>query len=660
MANLKNLLLSIDEGEEDGIDDELEVYADSVKQALELAARDMAVDVSMLDYEILEKGTKGFLSIGRRPYRVLVRPARIDTEYEDLERIERKFSRMSDIELTPRALDRDADGTFTVRVTKSGVWLTVTPSRGSGKSVALPDVHHKLMTLHIENADLKKAEREVSKQSGKPVRIGEWVPNPEYDGQMSVELTEDEMKAYVHFVPPRFSGRHMEVDDVLEALKNAGVVTGIKEEQIREYLEQMDYGTPLLAAEGEKPRHGQNAYVDYKVRIDRAGVAFEEDEKGQVDFRDLDLLENVVVGQVLAVKVPAEEGIPGRTVTNRVLPAKSGKDTNIGYGKNTILSEDGMELTAATNGQVVFKNNKILVEEVLYINGDVSLETGNITSLGSVVIAGSVQDNFIVKAAGNVEIKGTVQKALIEAEGDIVIRQGISGRDEAKIESTAGSIYAKFIQQTSVMAEIDVVVSEGILHSNVDAGSRILCNGKRARIVGGLIRAGEEVNARFIGSDSFTKTEIRVGIIPKVLQQVAELNEMKKKVDEELSKVTKDVTTLTVQKSNAGGALPKDKEELLVKFKNNQKKLTTRQNEINLELEELKAYLNMLEQKGKVCAEKSIFPGVDIYIKDKKFTVKDPYNYVKFALEGGEIRLSEYEQTEGIVSKHMIIRRRSL
>jgi uncharacterized protein (DUF342 family) len=657
MGSLKDLILSIEEEEQSG--DEIEVYADSVKQALEIASREMGIDVSMLDYEILKKGTKGFFSIGRQPYRVLIRPIRVDSEYEDLDKIEKKLSKFSDVDLSSKVIGKNVDGSFTIRVTKSGIWLTVKSPKGRGKQIDMPDVSNKLLSLRIENADPKKIEREVTKQSGKAVRIGDWIPNPDYDGQINVEMSDDEMKAYVHFVPPRFFGRHMEIDDVLEALKYAGVVTCIKEDRIAEYLEMMDYSQPLLAAEGEKPRHGSNAYIDYKFKIEKGGFAFEEDEKGQVDFRDLDLLENVVVGQVLAVKVPAEEGIFGRTVTNRVLPAKSGKDVQISYGKNTILSEDGMELTAATNGQVVYKNGRIYVEEVLFINGDVSLETGNITSLGSVVIAGNVQDNFIVKAAGNVEVKGTVQKALIEAEGDIVVRQGISGRDEAKVESTGGSVFAKFVQRTNITAEKDVVIAEGVLHSNVDAGSRILCNGKRARIVGGLIRAGEEVNAGYIGSDSFTKTELRVGIMPKVIQQVTDLNTIKEQIAEDLSKINKDVTTLTVQKKNAGGVLPKDREELLVKLQGQQEKLTTRQSEVNLELEELKTYFNMLEQKGKVCAEKVVYPGVEIFIKDKKFTVRDQYNYIRFALEGGEIRLSEYEPPKEVEAKRRFIRRRT-
>jgi hypothetical protein len=656
MKNLKDLLKTIQDDESS--ENEIEVYADSVKQALELAAGELGVDISELDYQILEKGTSGFMGIGRQPYRVLIRPIVTEKE-EDFSEIEKKLHSMPDVDLRVKDVPKNVDGSAKIRVTKTGIWLTITPPKGNGRRVDLSDISNKIYALRIQNADMAKIEKEVRKPSGKPVKIGDWIPNPEYDGTMTVEITDDEMKAFVHFVPPRFCGRHMDVDDVIEALKRAGVVTGIKEERIAEYLDRMDYSQPLLAAEGTPPRHGRDAYIDYKVRIDKSGIQLEEDEKGRVDFKDLDLLENVVVGQVLAVKVPAEEGVPGRTVTNRIIPARSGKDTQIRYGKGTILSQDGTELTAEINGQVVYQNGKISVEPTFLVKGDVSTETGNIVFLGSVIVSGSVQDNFTVKAAGNIEIKGTVQKANLEAEGDIVIRQGIMGREGARIESTGGSIIAKFIQTATVIAEKDVIVAEGIVHSNVDAGNRIICNGRRARIVGGLIRAGEEVNSKYVGSDSFTKTVVRVGMNPKVLQQLTELEENKRSISEEFDKVRKDVTTLTVQKNNAGGHLPKDKEELLGKLIAQKQKLEQRLNEINLSLEELKAYLNMLEQKGKVCVEKTIFPGVEIYIKDKRFNVKDPYNYVKFALEGADIRLSEYEPPDlGEVQKLMVRRRR--
>ena len=660
MGSLKELLKSL-EDEEESPENELEVYADSLKQALELAARELRVEISMLDYSIMEKGVTGFLGMGRRPYKVLVRASKTHDAYKDIDDIERKLAKISVSDLEIKDVNRYRDGSFKIRVTKSGVWLTVTAPTGGGQPVNVNDINNRIYALRIADPNEKKIEKEVKSPSGKPVRIGEWTPNPELDGTLSIEVSEDEMKAYAHFVPPKFGGRHMETDDVLESLKRAGVVTGINESRISEYLENMDYSRPLLAAEGQAPRHGRDAYIDYKVRIDKSDVSFSEDEKGQVDFKNLDLLENVVVGQLLAVKVPAEQGVPGRTVTNRITPARSGKDTALRHGKGTILSEDGTELTAEINGQVVFQAGRISVEPVYYVKGDVSLETGNIVFLGSVVVGGSVQDNFIVKAAGNIEVKGSVQKAFLEAEGDIIVRQGIMGREEAKIESTGGSIYANFIQSANVYAERDVIVSEGILHSRVDAAGRILCHGRRARIVGGMLRAGDEVNARVIGSDSFTKTEVRTGINPKVLQQITDLEGVRVQVTEELDKMKKDIITLNAQKTSAGGRLPADKEELLAKTLQQRKKTEDRLSEVSIELEELKAYLTMLDQKGKVCAEQTIFPGVEIFIKDKRFPVRDPYNHIKFALEGGEIRLSEYEKPElspDVVRKTITRRRR--
>ncbi len=645
MGNLKNFLKNIgDEDRDTSSGNDIEVFADSVKQGLELASRELHTDISMLDYEILEKGTSGLLGVGRKPYHLLVRKSETAGQYKDILDIENKLSKVSitdDIQL--KKSGENIDGKFKLRVSKTGIWLTVFPSKGKGRRIEISEVREQLNTLRISNVDSKKIDKAVSGRSGKPVKIGEWIPNPENDSKISVEMSDDEMKVFCRITRPRFGGRHLDVDDVVEALKQGGVVTGIQEEKIAAYLDEMDYSSVLIGAEGTKPKHGRDAYIDFKVRLDKSKTVFEEDEKGQIDFKDLDLLENVVVGQVLAVKMPLEEGVPGRTVTNRVLPAKTGKDMQLKYGKGTILSENGLELTAEINGQVVYQHSKISVDPVHVVKGDVSLETGNIVFLGSVLITGNVQDNFVVKSAGNIEVRGSVQKAFLEAEGNIIVRQGIVGRDEAKIESTGGSVYAKFIQSANIVVEKDVVVPEGILHSNVDAGSRIICTGRRAKIMGGIIRAGEEVNARYLGSDTFTKTEISVGINPKVLQQMTDLRDVLKESNDELEKLNRDLNTLKVQKATSGRKLPADKEELYNKLLAQKQKLTGRIQEITIELEELKAYLNILEQKGKVCAEQCIYPGVEIHIKDEKFSVRDQYSHVKISMENDEIKIFEYE-----------------
>lgn len=659
MATLKDLFMELENESPVFDSNSIEVFADSVKQALELAAEELNVDVFSLDYEIVEKGTSGFFGIGRQPYRVIVTPLKLSSDSINLDEFEMKLGGGS---VPGVYLDesRDVDGSFKIRVSKSGIWLTVNAQKGAGAKVQTSSVEMKCREMRISQFDMKGIEKAVKKANGEKVKIGEWVPNMNYDGTMRVEVTEDEMRVFVHFNTPKYCGRHIDYDEVLEGLRNSGVVTGIREEVIASYLEEMDYKKPLLAAQGQEPRNGNDAYIDYKVRIDKSEIHFEEDDSGKVDFKNLELLENVVAGQLLAVKVPAEEGIPGRTVTNRVLPAKTGKDLAIKHGKGTILAEDGIELTAEINGQVVYKLGRLTVEPVFIVNGDVSLETGNIVFLGSVIIQGSVQDNFEVKAAGNIEVKGTVQKAYIEAEGDIIIHQGISGKDEARVESTGGSVFAKFCQNSNVIAEKNVVIPEGILHSRVDAGEKLYSVGRRARIAGGVIRAGDEVNTRFLGAEGATRTEIRVGINPKILQQMDELSKIREEAEAELTTLRLDIKTLTTQKRNAG-KLPPEREKMLSDITAREEKLAERSAEVSTELEELNSYMGMLEHKGKVCAEKVAYPGVEVYIKDKDFKIRDEYKHVKFSLQGDEIHISDYEPPvflEGSQRITTLIRRR--
>ena len=625
-------------------DNALEIYADSVEQALELAAEEFNTDVENLDYNILEKGATGVFGVGRKPYHLLIMyTAPVEEDVPDLDQLDKKFSPYeADVE---EAEVSDIDSAFRIRVIRNGIWLTVFPSKGKGTSVNSEQIRKKLRVMMINDAEDNVIERAVRKMSGKPVRLGDWLPDPDFDGQMSIEVAGNEMKAYVHFVPPRYYGRHMEYEEVLDALRNAGVTYGYKHEQIKEYLEKMSYSRPLLAAEGDLPISGKDAYVEYQVHIDKSNVTFKEDESGKVDFKNIDLLENVTAGQLLAVKIPPGKGVPGRTVTDQTIPVNKPKDIKISFGRGTMLSDDGTELTAEINGQVVFKRGVISVEPIHMVNGDVGLQSGNIIFLGSVIITGNVQDNFTVKASGNIEVKGTVQKAILEAEGDIIIYQGIIGRGEAHVESTGGSVFAKFIQNANVFAEKDIFSPEGILHSNTGAGNRIICNGRRARMVGGIVRAENEINAHVIGANVSTRTEVSVGIHPKLLQKIGDLEAHKNEISLELERLNKDIITLSNQK--ASGKLSGERQQTLTDITERRTQLEEDIKEINSDLEERQNYIEGLEHKGKVCVENRIYPGVELSICTEKFSIRDEYRHTKFFLnERDEIELTEYEKPD--------------
>ena len=70
----------------------------------------------------------------------------------------------------------------------------------------------------------------------------------------------------------------------------------------------------------------------YNFNVERDAVTLRE-KSGRVDFKDISRVENVVAGQLLARKVPAEQGQPGQTVTGHDDPGSQGKDCELAVGQ---------------------------------------------------------------------------------------------------------------------------------------------------------------------------------------------------------------------------------------------------------------------------------------------------------------------------------------
>lgn len=637
---------------------EVIVVADSVQQAMKLAAIEMQRDQIQLDYKILNKGGSQLWGLRRLPYRVHVFPAKEDTRFSDLEDMHVSLSgaiaQTALADDTPIAIN--ADGKILVRIYRTGVYIIVRPPVGEGQAVTMPQALERLRVAGVNAFDKGRLENEIKSKSGKQIKIAEWTPKPDADSQLQVEISADHMRATMTMTRPRPGGRHLQVADVMQALKSNGVQFGFREQMIEKALEEEVYSTPVVVAEGKAPQHGRDGYIDYKVRIDKK-VEFKEDESGRVDFLQRDLVENVVQGQVLAELVPAQRGTEGRDLFNRLMPAKNGNPVTMRPGPGTMLSDDGKKLLAEKNGQVLYRGGILSVHDMFTINGDVGISTGNITFLGSILVTGSIEDNMHVKAAGGIEVAGTIQKAFVEAEGDIIVRQGIIGRDDAQVESTAGSVFGKFLQNATCMAEGDVVMGENIMHSKVYAGGNVVCNGKRAQLVGGEIICGGVVRVKSLGAMAATPTHVLAGVNPRAMQQMKQIAQIEKQLREKIAQAEINLKTLQQQKAAAPDAFSDAKEEQLVKTNAFKDKLEERLREALSEKENIETFMKEETSLGAVHVEKTVFPGVTIEINGATFSVQDEYNNVTFVEEQGRINIVAYVQP-GDDDKHFQKNRR--
>ena len=256
-----------------------------------------------------------------------------------------------------------------------------------------------------------------------------------------------------------------------------------------------------------------------------------------------------------------------------------------------------------------------------------------------------MEDGFSVKAAGNIEVNGTVAKAELDAEGDIIVHQGITGKNSGMVRA-GRSLWARFIENAIVDAGNMVVVSDGIINSQVNALKKIICQGKRAHVVGGRLRASEEINAKILGSPtSGTDTICEVGIDPKSKAQMETLMERKEDMEKKFEEIQRNVQTLINIKKQRK-SLPEDRENFLHELMDQRQMLIVDLTKNKEEIHKVQEYLNTIKTRGKVSASSKVYPGVKILIRDAINDIRTEYRAVTFILQDNLIRVTKYEEPE--------------
>jgi uncharacterized protein (DUF342 family) len=629
--------------DEDGEKRSVSAEGGSLDEALRSAAVQLDCPVARIEYEVLEKGNPGVMGVGKKPWKI--------NAYESSEKkaVEPKpqseFELGIDIPTDVQAVQKDKDGAAYVRLAPEGALLKVVPPLGRGRKAsdrhAVDRLHAR--AVHDFSEDLVK--QTVRAATGEWVAVGSFVPNPAADALLTVDIGAQDMEGFVMLTPPQPGGCDLSRDVIMAYLRNNKIVFGVLDDIVQSLEDNPVYKTPVLVAQGQRPQNGEDARIQYLFETDRSKLNIEE-KNGKVDYKELHLVQNVVEGQVLAKKLAAKQGIAGRTVTGKMLPAKNGKDLPLPLGKNVHAGEDGLTIIADVNGEATYIGGKINVETVYTIAGNIDLKTGNQFFLGTIIINGNVEDGFSVKATGNIEIRGNVGKAELSAEGDIIIHQGIAGKSTGTV--TAGkNIWAKFIENAIVNAGENVIVTQSIINSEVTADRRIVCaGGKHAAIIGGRYRACEEINAKTIGSASGgAETILEVGSDPKTKSRQDELDAKLKIIAKQLDELDKNIATL-IEMKRQRKTLSEEKEAVLEELSHKRDEAGSEADALKAEYDSLQNYLNNLKVKGKVSVSGRIYPGAKIVIRDIREEIKSEYKALTFYLENMMIKTTKYEEVE--------------
>ncbi len=334
-------------------------------------------------------------------------------------------------------------------------------------------------------------------------------------------VSEDNESAYIFVFPPLHGGEHIGILPIFTELKEKGINFGLLQSVMSEVVKNRDYCKFIQVARAQQPVRGEDGWIKELVDPDTS-VKYIEDERGNIDFKNLNFINNIVVGIAICEVIPPTAGVDGTDVRRNPIPALPGKEVELPIGRNVIQSEEEPYLLSGIEGNLTYRDGKYHVDNLLVIKGSIDVSTGNLDFVGDIQIAGDVHSGFSVKAGGTIMVGGVVEGGTLTAGQDIILAQGANGT-KSSLFTAGGDIKAKFLEHCNLTCGGDVSAG-AIIGCDIASDGSITATSGIGAIIGGTLRAHQTITANAIGNKTGVTTTLSLGATREMLQKRDNMN----------------------------------------------------------------------------------------------------------------------------------------
>ncbi len=124
------------------------------------------------------------------------------------------------------------------------------------------------------------------------------------------------------------------------------------------------------------------------------------------------------------------------------------------------------------------------------------------------MVKGSVLSDYAIYAKGDIIVNGYVESSILNAAGNIVIKNGISGMKKGLLKAD-GDVTVRFAEMARIVAGGDFHF-DYCINCDVKVGASIIGKGKRGSLLGGNYIAGTTIDVNIIGSDLNIPMEVQI------------------------------------------------------------------------------------------------------------------------------------------------------
>lgn len=397
------------------------------------------------------------------------------------------------------------------------------------------------------------------------------------------------------------------LDFLMEYLKEKGIKAGINRVAVETLASYVAYDKEVVVASGKQPVDGADGYYKYFVPLEDKKAKPVVAADGSVDYLNSLEIAMVEEGQIFAQYIPPTKGEYGYNVFSEMIKPNPGKQIPMLKGKGFTISEDGKQYIAKLSGRIYTENDRIIIDPVYVVKGDLGIEHGNIQFNGDVEVRGDVHSGLKIEAAGSIFINGHVGNCKLKAGGTITIGKGIQGKNGCEIEA-GGDVAGSFVEYCNIRSG-GKVYANSLLDCRVFARDSVYVTSKHGCIIGGSVNAMQTIEAKGLGNESGTITKLSFGEMPEYRK---ELNVAKNR----LKKVKEDIQVLEGQLEKYdmldAKSITKEMENIKMQIVRAKVLRQTEERELGQKIESLGEELQRARRQSCIKVSGVVYPGVMI------------------------------------------------
>ncbi|MBI1190500.1 MAG: DUF342 domain-containing protein [Tepidisphaera sp.] len=307
--------------------------------------------------------------------------------------------------------------------------------------------------------------------------------------------------------------------------------------------------TRVVIAQGQAPAHGQDGAIELLPEVLRPPAPTPEalaSARAKKDSHRTARIVSVQRGQPLGQRRQPTPGTDGVDVRGRSIAATPGRASPIKVDASVQVKGDGT-LLAAHDGVVELEADLLRVSTTLKLDC-VDFSTGHVDFPCDVLVMGEVRDGFRIHAARDLEVRGLIDAANIDAGRDVRLVKGMACPKGGSLEC-GRDLFAACLNNVTVQVARDATIEKELQDCRLLVGRRLIA--PRAAMLRGELMAAGGAELDTAGCESHTPTLIIVGHTPRLDDLAQEIGRLAPKITQQRDDAAARLAELSAQKATS-------------------------------------------------------------------------------------------------------------